>query len=161
MNLQDAVYLKFSVASTFQEPPVAKITRPSDAIKYFHLHCLKAVDLSVTKMLMKFGMLSRPTDFYLACFYSQRGTWTVHCSPADHAQAVAQSRHLHRGFREASVCKHSFPNQWRRKVLLFCILNGPRKCELLININKILVKSHNNYCIAGSGPKQAAIFRCH
>jgi len=113
MNLQDAVYLKFSVASTFQEPPVAKITRLSDAIKYFHLHCLsqdsKLLILSVTEMLMKFGLLSRPTDFYLACFYLRRGTWTVHCSPADHAQAVAQSRHLHRGFREASVCKTQFP----------------------------------------------------
>lgn len=36
MNLQDAECLKFSVASTFQEPQVAKIARPSDAIKYFH-----------------------------------------------------------------------------------------------------------------------------
>lgn len=53
---------------------------------------------------MKFGLLSRLTDFYLACFYSQRGTWTVHCSPADRAQAVAQFGHHHGGFREASVC---------------------------------------------------------
>lgn len=40
MNLQDAECFKFSVASTLQEPPVAKIARPSDAFKYFHLHCL-------------------------------------------------------------------------------------------------------------------------
>lgn len=67
------------------------------------------VDLSVTKTLMKFGLLSRPTDFYLACFYLRRGTWTVQCSPADRAQAVAQFGHLHGGFREASVCITQFP----------------------------------------------------
>jgi len=58
---------------------------------------------------MKFGLPSCPTDFYLACFYSRRGTWTVHCSPADRAQAVAQFGHLCRGFREASVCITQFP----------------------------------------------------
>lgn len=58
---------------------------------------------------MKFGLLSRLTDFYLACFYSRRGTWTVHCSPADRAQAVAQFGHHLGGFREASVCITQFP----------------------------------------------------
>jgi len=38
MNLQDTECLKFSVASTFQEPPVANFARPSDPIKYFHYY---------------------------------------------------------------------------------------------------------------------------
>jgi len=127
---------KFSVASTFQEPPVAKSSRPGDTIRYilYTLPIPRLFWVSAVIILVRSDVRLTST-WAISIFKDELGLYSQQVGWCPHSSAVRTGYCL----EKCPFVRRRFGHRCQRKVLLFCNFMGLRKCELLININKIQV----------------------